>query len=414
MSFAAKMTPTILSRRGLLAGAAAGTALASLAPGVRVSLAAEGATPRDVLIVLFQRGACDWLQMLSPAGDPSYIAARPSIRLQTGGNTPAIGVGSLGGVDFFAPAVAPELKTLYDSGDLAFIHAVGMRTVDRSHFTCQDMMEKGGADAEVEQNTGWLTRHIASAGAKASELATVAASSTNPISLLGQSSSIAIADTSNFNISGGTGNANLIRAINAGTTPYKKVATTALDAIADLQAGLKTITDNSADAGYTGGSLSNSLRSIGRLIKMNIGLDIATVDYGGWDMHNNLTGEFNTRTTEFSRALAAFWRDMAPYQDRITLITMTEFGRRFQENSSQGTDHGSASGMLVLSGNVKGSKIYGTWPGLAPTQLVTGDLAVTTDYRDVIGEILVARHAETNLAAVFPALKYKPLGFMNG
>lgn len=404
-------TPTSLSRRSLLAG---GAALAAVAPGLKVSFAAEATTPRDILVVLFQRGACDWLQMLAPAGDSNYVAARPTIRIRTDGNTPGIGVGTLGGTDMYLPAVAPELKTLYDSGKLAFIHAVGIPTTDRSHFTCQDMMEKGGADGEPEGNAGWLARHVASAGTGGAELSTVASSATNPVSLLGEATAIAIANTDTFNINGGNGNASVIRAINSGpTSAYKAIANAALDAVDDVQAGLRTLTDNSSEAGYTNGALSQSLRSLGKLIKMNVGIDIATVDYGGWDMHNSLTGEFNTRTTEFSRAINAFWKDIAAYQNRVTLITMTEFGRRLQENASQGTDHGSAGGMMVLSGNVKGGKIYGTWPGLAANQLVTGDLRVTTDYRQVLAEILVTRHRETKLSTVFPTISYSPLGFMN-
>ena len=413
MNMSPKPSQLNISRRHLLAGASAGAALAGVGPGLRVSLAADSATHRDILIVLFQRGACDWLQMLAPAGDPNYIASRPTIRVRTDGNTPGIGIGSIGGTDLYLSAAAPDLKTIYDAGDLAFIHAVGMQTTDRSHFICQDMMEKGGAGAEPEGNSGWLTRHIASTGGSKEELSTISANSTNPVSLLGEAAAVAISDASNFNVSGGTANANVIRAINSGTTAYQKVATNALDAVASVQLGLKTIVDNSANAGYTNGTLSNALRSLGRLIKMNVGVDVAAVDYGGWDMHNSLVGEFNTRTTEFSRAIAAFWRDMADYQDRITLITMTEFGRRLQENASQGTDHGSASGMLVLGGNVKGGKIYGTWPGLAANQLTTGDLTVTTDYRQVLSEILVTRHAEKNLAGVFPTVKYSPIGFMN-
>ncbi len=146
---------------------------------------------------------------------------------------------------------------------------------------------------------------------------------------------------------------------------------------------------------------------------MNIGVDVATVDYGGWDMHNALTGEFNTRTTEFSRAIAAFWKDMAAYRDRITLVTMTEFGRRMQENASQGTDHGSAAGMLLLGGHVNGGKLYGTWPGLAASELTTGALTVTTDYRQVLAEILVKRHGETALKEVFPTITYSPLGVLS-
>jgi uncharacterized protein (DUF1501 family) len=404
---------TSISRRDLLTSVSAGAALAAVGPGLRVSLAADPSTPGDILIVLFQRGACDWLQMLSPAGDPTYIAARPNIRVQTSGTNAGWGVGSMNGTDFYLSTNAPELKALYDSGDLALIHAVGIHTVDRSHFICQDMMEKGSADAEAKQDSGWLTRHIASTGGATKELATISSGSSNPVSLLGEPSAVAISDAANFNVSGGATNANVIRLINSSPTLYQIVATSALDAINDVQNGLRTINDTSSTAGYTGGALSQSLRSLGRLIKMNLGVSVATVDFGGWDMHNSLLGEFANRTTEFSRALAAFWKDMAEYQHRITLVTMTEFGRRLQENASQGTDHGSASGMLVLGGNVNGGKLYGNWPGLKAGQLVNGDLAVTTDYRQVLSEVLATRHGEKNLAAVFPTIKYAPVGFMN-
>ncbi len=401
-----------ISRRHLLTTASAGAALATFAPGLRVSFAADGASINDILIVLFQRGACDWLQMLAPAGDPNYIAKRPSIKVPTSGTNAGIGLGTLNGTDLYLSASAPELKSLYDSGSLAFIHATGLYTVDRSHFVCQDNMEKGTADADPKQSSGWLARHISSLGVTQPELGVISSSSTNPISLLGDPSAVAVADASNFTISGGDANTKVIRAVNTGTSPYQASATNTVDAIASLQAGLKTIKDNSADAGYTGGALSVALRSLGKLIKMNMGVNVATVDFGSWDMHNSLVSEFAQRTTEFSRALFAFWKDMVDYQGRITLVTMTEFGRRFQENASAGTDHGAASGMLVLSGKVNGGKIYGTWPGLAANQLNNGDLAVTTDYRQVLSEILATRHGEKTLANVFPTVKYQPLGFM--
>lgn len=399
-----------LSRRSLLSGMTASAGLA-IAPGVKVSFAADGAPARDVLVVVFQRGACDWLQMLSPAGDIFYQNARRSIRVQLTGANAGIGVGTLDGTDFYLSASAPGLKPLYDSGKLAFVHATGLHTVDRSHFTCQANMEKGTADADPALNSGWLARHTASVGVP-HDLSVIAQGSTTPTSLLSQSAAVAIADPSSFNVSGGTANANVMRLLNGSgaRTPYKDSALQTLTTIQDVQAGLTGFQDPSGTAGYTGGSFSASLRAVGRLIRMNVGVDVVTVDYGGWDMHNNLVNEFATRTTEFSRALSAFWRDMANYQDRITLVTMTEFGRRFQENANQGTDHGSASGMLILGGNVKGGKIYGSWPGLAPAALNSGDLAVTTDYRQVLAEILVKRHAEAKLESVFPTLKYAPLG----
>lgn len=400
-----------ISRRSLLSGISAGLALA---PGVNVSFAAENAPARDILVVVFQRGACDWLQMLAPAGDPSYIAARPSIRVRTDGATPGLGLATLDGVDLYLSASAPELKTLYDSGALAFVHATGLYTQDRSHFTCQDNMEKGTADADPAQNSGWLARHTASVGV-ASDLAVVSAASANPTALLGEKAAVAIENPQSFNVSGGAANANIIRLLNGSdtATAYKTAALKTLNTIQEVQAGLAGFKDPSATAGYTAGALSQALRSAGRMIRMNVGVDVVTVDFGGWDHHNNLVGEFGTRTTEFSRALAAFWTDMAAFRDRITLVTMTEFGRRFQENANQGTDHGSASGMLVLGGNVNGGRVYGHWPGLAPAQLDSGDFAVTTDYRQVLAEILVKRHGEQKLGAVFPTVAYAPLGILN-
>jgi len=323
-------------------------------------------------------------------------------------------VGTLSGVDLYLPPSAPELKTLYDSGKLAFVHATGLYTQDRSHITCQDSMEKGTADADPAQNSGWLARHTASVGV-AADLAVVSSGSTNAVSLLGQPAAVAISDPQGFNVSGGTANANVIRLMNSvnATTPYKIAALQTLNTVQDVQSGLAGFQDPSGTAGYTGGALSNALRSVGRLIRMNVGLDVVTVDHGGWDHHNNLIGEFNARTTEFSRSINAFWTDMEQFRNRITLVTMTEFGRRFRENANQGTDHGSASGMLVLGGNVNGGRIYGSWPGLAASQLDSGDMAVTTDYRQVLAEILVKRHAETKLNTVFPTVHYAPLGIVN-
>ena len=239
-----------------------------------------------------------------------------------------------------------------------------------------------------------------------------------PTALLTDTATVAIANVSTFSVQGGTTNANLLRAMNQsiGATPsaYKQLANETLSAVTSVQASLAGL-DNSgaAAAGYTNGALSQPLRSVAQLIKMNVGLTVATIDYGSWDMHNSLVSEFNTRTVEFSRAINAFWTDIAAYRSNVTVVTMTEFGRRLQENTSQGTDHGSASGMLVLGGNVNGGRIYGTWPGLAPSQLYAGDLAVTTDYRQVLAEILTKRHGETDLSKVFPTVKYAPLGIVN-
>ncbi len=396
-----------VTRREFFAGSAA--AALTLYGGARPAHAAG----RDTLVVIFQRGACDWLQMLAPAGDANYQKARPNIRVAP---TASLGVGTLDGVDFYVNQSAPELKALYDSGKLAFVHATGLYTVDRSHFTCQDNMERGTADADQKVTTGWLARHMNSISTQGNmaPLSALSSSSAIPTSFSGYPQTIAVGNASSFTVGGGDANALLLRNLATGQTKYEAAARETLDAVSSLQVGLRSAnTSTAANAGYTGGAMSNALRSLAQVIKMNVGLTSATVDFGSWDMHNALVNEFNVRGQEFSRSLAAFWRDIADFQNSVTVVTMTEFGRRFQENANQGTDHGAGSGMLVLGGNVNGGKIYGKWPGLAANNLQNGDFIVTTDYRQVLAEIMVQRHGEATLSNVFPSLKYAPLGIIS-
>jgi uncharacterized protein (DUF1501 family) len=396
-----------ISRRNLLQTAAS-AAVITVAPGVKAAFGAQG---DPILIVLFQRGACDWLHLLAPAGDANYIAARPTTRVTTTGSTPGIGIGSLGGVDFYLNSACAPLREFYTAGQLAFVHATGIRTTDRSHFSVQAKMEHGTADGDPVQTGGWLARHITSCLPNMPPATTSCVGPNIPASLAGDIASLAVSSTASFTISGSTSNPEVLRAMNAGSSAYKSLATETLDAIVQVKAGLASL-PASVDPGYTAGPVSKSLKSVAQLIKMNIGLRVAFVDTTGWDMHNNLVSEFNTRATEFSKSLAAFWKDIAVFQSCTTLVTMTEFGRRVAENASQGTDHGTASGMLVLGGNVNGGQIYGTWPGLGAAQLTNGDLAITTDFRQVVSEILVKRQGEANLGTVFPGLTYQPLGIV--
>jgi uncharacterized protein (DUF1501 family) len=397
-----------LSRRSLLARASAGALTGALAPGLKVALAQAAPSGGNILVVLYLRGGADGLQLIAPAGDADYLAARPTIKVPTSGAGAGYGIASLGGVDFFMHPNAPELRDFFTAGKLAVVHAVGIPNGDRSHFESQDTMELGAAPGEDHPHDGWLTRHLNASGGAQPLFGTVASSAYMPISLLGYENGLAVPEVATFNVAGGTAMADALRAVTAGTSAYKTVAAHTLDAIATVQAGLLTAT-NSPEAVYSG-KIGSSLRSLARLIKMNVGVGLATVDHEGWDQHDNLSSEFSTQVTDLSKSLKAFWTDLADYQSRLTIVTMTEFGRRLQENESGGTDHGSASVMLALGAGVNGGRIYGTWPGLKPGQLRNGDLAVTTDYRQVLAEILAKHQGQSQLTQVFPTLAYSPLG----
>jgi uncharacterized protein (DUF1501 family) len=406
-----------LSRRDLLLGSS--SAFFALGGGLNVAFGddkmAEMSVGREtpaaaaspVLVVVFCRFGQDGLQLLAPAGDPNYVAARPTIRITPQNGLPT---GTLKGVDMYMHPSMPELKALYDAKQLAMVTAVGVPTRSRSHFDVQDMMERGGADGTPNASTGWLARYTATLGIRPT-LGTIAVSANNPTSLLGDNQALAVSSPQRFTINGGTSTTNVSQSLVTGATPYEVKAKEMLGAITAVQSSLKNLEGtNQNNLGYTNGDLSTALRSLAQLIKMNVGVSVATIDMGGWDHHENLAASFQSRAQELSRAIGAFWKDIATYQNDVTLVTMTEFGRRFTENSNRGLDHGSASTMMVLNGAAKGGAIYGDWPGTAANQLFGGDLAVSTDYRVVLGEILLKRQGAASLANIFPNLSYNPLG----
>ncbi len=419
------MTDMTISRRRLLATSSAFIALGG---GLNVAFAADtpptGASnttggsattapqsTNPILVVVFCRFGQDGMQVVAPAGDANYIANRPTIRVPTTGLTAGLGIGTLDGVDMYMHPQLAGLKTLFDAGQMSPVVAVGVPTAIRSHFEAQNMMERGGADGMTNPATGWLARHMASLGGSQPALSTIAVSSNAPTSLVGDNQALSIPNPQSFNVSGGTYTSNVTRGLVKGTTDYEKKAMETIDAIANVQNAYHALNSNNQSGfGYTNGDLSTALKSLATMIKMNVGVSVATIDMGGWDHHQNLTPAFNGRASELSQSIAAFWQDIAAYQKQTTIVTMTEFGRRFTENANRGLDHGSASTMMVVSSGLQGGKVYGAWPGLAANQLYGGDLAVTTDYRAVLSEILVKRHAETAISSVFPTVAYKPLG----
>jgi len=410
-----------LSRRHFLTAAsvgaiaAGGVVAARLGPRVHGVFAPKaGDAPRDILVSVFLRFGCDGLTMVPPADSADYHDSRPTIALKTSGPKAALPLGTLGGVPFFLHPNAPELKGLYDAGRLAVVHAAGLPTESRSHFISQDKMDRGVTDGEPLLQGGWLARHIQARNLSLPGLGAVSCAPAIDVALQGYGGAMAVPDIKIFNIVGGDANRQVINRLNTGTDMLTAVARETVTTIETVQARLATLSPETGGGGYGTGPLSASLKSLAATIKLDLGLEVATVDYGGWDHHVDLNAQFPSQTQELSQALYAFWNDMHAYQDRLTIVTMTEFGRRVKENANGGVDHGAASFMFALGHHINGGRLYGQWPGLKAGDLHAGDLAVTTDYRQVLQEILVKCRGEITPQAVFPTLPYKPLGLVVG
>lgn len=384
------------TRRTFLGTAAPGAFMTTLSPGLKVAFGADAAVaPRDILVVVFLRFGSDGLTPFPPADDADYHQARPTLATPASGSGAAWPLGALNGVQFFANPNMPEIKALYDAKELAIVHAAGLPTESRSHFVSQELMERGISDGEKQLAGGWIGRHLT---ARKLILPGLGAISTNPevdVSLQGYINAIAVPDITRFDVVGGETNLRVIEGLNVGTEAHVTSARATVETIRNIKANLLSLPKVAGNpAGYTNGALSTSLRGLADIIKANVGLEVATVDFGGWDHHANLMTFFGGNARELSAAVNAFWIDMKDFRDRLTIVTMTEFGRRVQENANAGLDHGSASVMMALGGSVNGGRIYGQWPGLKAADLQTGDLRVTTDYRRVLQEILAKRRGE--------------------
>ena len=280
------------------------------------------------------------------------------------------------------------------------VHAIGQPNPTRSHFTDMDEMERAAPGSSVR--SGWLDRMVGATTTPGPFAATALGASSAPRSFLGPTNDLAVRSVDSLSLSGAwdanetTRWATALRALHAGARDTLAVpARTTLDALstaATLRAAGYTPANG---ASYPGGSLGDALRDTARLVKAGVGLRAVTIDSGNWDMHADLGrsdgGWMYGQLTEVGKALAAFMTDLGDSADKVTLVTLSEFGRRVAENGSGGLDHGYGNVSFVLGGGVNGGSVYGTWPGLAADQLQAGDLKATTDYRVVLGEILEKR-----------------------
>jgi uncharacterized protein (DUF1501 family) len=380
---------------------------------------------RKILIAVFQRGAMDGLNAVVPYAEQDYYNLRSSIAVPRPGaggaqpnQAPAI---DLDGFFALHPALAP-FKPIYDSGQLAIIHASGSPDNTRSHFDAQDYMES--ATPGVKSTTdGWLNRYLQSNGAaESSPFRGVAMGPTLPRVMQGKASAIAMNNINDFTIRAGGGETG--QAVQGGfEAMYSQTVNDALrgagketfDAMKLLKRVNPAQYKPSPDAVYPRGAFGDRLRQVAQFIKSDIGLEIAFTDIGGWDTHANQgssQGQLATRLTEFAQGLSALHTDVKERADDVVILTMTEFGRTARENGNRGTDHGHASVMFALGGSVKGGKVYGKWPGLKSHQLYEGrDLAITTDFRDVFAELAKKHLGATDLNAIFPGYQINASNF---
>lgn len=378
----------------------------------------RAATPQTqpTLIVLHLRGGCDGLNFISPANDPDFIAARASeLRVETSGNDAgfALANGPAPNIDFRLHNLAGGLAELYKQGHLAFIHACGLPDKTRSHFVATDVIERGiGAEKDLSHyDTGWLTRMIKHQSGTV-PLQAIAVNGGISGDLDGLDHALAVPDVNGgLSYVGGPQVATALWDMYSGYQgPVGEAGRLALQLPAfidqrinrDMQGHVVPYQpENKADYNSAGG-FGNTLKSVARLIKMDIGLSAITLDYGGWDTHEYQPSRFRNLIGPLSNGLAAFWNDIAAYHDRVAVVMITEFGRRLRSNKSNGTDHGRAGVMAVLGGKVNGGKFYGAWPGLTTDKLEESvDLAVTTDYRQVLSETVNYVTGQAN-ADVFP------------
>jgi uncharacterized protein (DUF1501 family) len=386
---------------------------------VRSVLAESSASPRSRLVVIFQRGAADGLNVVVPWREKNYYSMRPNIAI------PQKQVIDLDG--FFGLNPSLDLfKPLYDAGHLAIVHAAGSPDMSRSHFDAQDFMESGTPGIKSTQD-GWLNRALQAEDllnpSRQSAFRALALGPELPRSLAGKVPALALGNINNFAVAGrGPSPSPAASAFEAmygdsGDHILHSAGEETFEAVKMLRAANPAQYLPRNGAGYPTSELGNRMKQIAQLLKSNLGVEAAFTDVGGWDTHQNqgsVEGQLSNRLRDFSSSIAAFWRDMGDDAENITLVTMSEFGRTAHENGTGGTDHGHANAMFILGGSVKGGKVYGRWPGLENHQLNEGrDLALTTDYRQVLGELVSKTIGASNLDLVFPGASVAPGNFLH-
>ncbi len=369
-----------------------------------------------ILVVVFLRGGADGLNLISPTADVDYIAARPdSMRVLRKGNEAGHAMPDMAAdVDFRFHPQARGLSELYNAGEMAVIHASGLTDGTRSHFDAEAKMERAAVSGAAG---GWLGRWFANR--QTDSILPLLAVGTAPDSLRG-ARDVAVAESlEDLIMANGAEIAPLLRRrllqgfgqhplIGAPIQRLVQLSSTLQGRIVDRDGEVKGYIPS---VDYPEADLAGSFKTIARAIKLDLGVRIATVDFGGWDTHQDQADSFGGNVDELSSSLQAFWRDLGNEAERVNVVVMSEFGRRLRANTSGGTDHGYGNAMMVLGAGVKGGQMLGDWPGLANDALDDrADLAITTDYRHVLAAVMQQHMRADDINALFPAFTPEPMG----
>lgn len=404
------------SRRAFLrnAGLVSAGAVMTTMFGDTFRQAAYGATNGNVMVVLSLRGGCDTLSLVVPHSDNAYYRARPNIAI----NRPQLicADGSFGLHPSFQP-----LAPMWNSGRMAAVVATGLKVANRSHFSAIEEIED--ADLSSDVRSGWINRLIGLDQMRAPLEAVSVGTGLLPTSLYGREPTLSTVHPDDIDLAGpDSAEARRQRRRALGQVWGQERGSLARGAKSSLAttATLGTTFQNgyqpAAGAVYPEGSFGEAMRDTAQLIKAQVGIEVVTLDHGSWDMHSNVgtlaaTSPVSMKgmVTTLAKGLAAFFADLGAHGDRVTLVTLTEFGRRVQENGARGLDHGWANSTLVLGAGVRGGRYFGTWPGL--DDLADGDLRVTTNYRSVLAEIVSSRFG-VSTSTVFPNFQPETVGVM--
>jgi len=405
----------MVTRRVFLKNGAFALVSLGFAPSFLARTAFAAGDPRRArqLIAIFQRGAVDGLSMVVPCGEAEYYRARPTIAVPR----PNAGEGALDLDGFFGfnPRLSP-LKPLWDRGDLAIVHACGSPDSTRSHFDAQDYMETATPGVK-STGDGWLNRYLqARRPENTTAFRAVALGPQLPRVLQGTAPAIAVNRISEFGIhSEQLGASFEAQYEDAADRLLNGTGREAFEAIRMLKVADPSKYRPSHGAEYPRSPFGQALKQLAQLTKADIGLEVAFADIGGWDTHVNqgaARGQLAARLDDFARSVAALVTDLDERMADTVVVTMSEFGRAVAENGNRGTDHGHGNAMMVIGGGVRGRRVYGQWPGLAVDRRYEGrDLAVTTDFRDVFGEIVVRHLGVADPRAIFPGYQVQPSRF---